>query len=433
MSSLANNVISTFIQIFTLFLFIKILLREKLNDTILKNVASFVGMNIISLIIYNEKYNIINTLQFFFIIVLMLVIIYKINLLLSIIVTGLFMITLFIGDAFASIVFINIFSIEQIRELIFICSNFIVCIITIGIISIKSIREKYINIIKLSSEKSNIDIIAFVSLLILALCIIMYEITQSYFLGSKYIFSILGIIIFIVLFIIYFIEKYDKKKLIDKYDQLFEYVKTFEDWIDNEKISIHESKNQLITLRDMVKRNKKAKEYIDNIIKDSINIESKNLQKLKYIPKGGLKGLLFYKITKAENEKIELFIDVSKNVYSLLEKFNVEKNKTLCRLVGIFFDNAIEASKQATQKIISCEIYDNSKYLIIAISNTFVGNIEINKIYQNGYSTKGKNRGKGLYLANKISKKMNIFSLDMRIINGYYIQKIMIEKEKIYG
>lgn len=428
MSSLANNVISTFIQILTLFLFIKILLRGKIKDTSLKNITSFIGMSAVSLIIYNKEYNVINTLIFFFIIVLFLILVYKLNLSLSLIITGLFMITLFIGDTFASVIFINAFSIEQIRELVFICSNLIVCIITIGIISVNSIREKYINIIKLSSEKSNIDIIVFIALLILALCIIMYEITQSYFFGSNYILSVLGITIFIVLFIIYFIEKYDKKKIIDKYDQLFEYVKTFEDWIDNEKISIHESKNQLVTLRDMVKRNKKAKEYIDNIIKDSINIESKNFEKLKYVPKGGLKGLLFYKIAKAENEKIEMFIDVSKNVKSTLEKLDTEENKILCRLVGIFFDNAIEASRLAPKKIISCEIYNNSDYLIVAISNTFYGNIELNKIYQNGYSTKGENRGKGLYLAKKEIIKKEIFFLDTRIINKYYVQKIKIKK-----
>ncbi len=432
MSSLANNFISLSIQISALILFIKILLNESIKLNSLKNIIFFVIIIIISLIFFNEEYKGLDTLLFFLLIILLLLLVYKMKMSLAFITSGLFMLTLFIGDVIASILFINVFSINQIREFMFICSNFVVCAITIGIVSVKKIKEYYLNIIRISTGGTNLDTVIFILLLILVLSIIMYEITKSYFLGSEYILSIFAILIFAVLFIIYFTEKYEKDKLIIKYDQLFDYVQTFEKWIDNEKLNIHESKNQLATLRDMVKRNKKATEYIDNIIKERINIESQNLQKLKYVPNGGLKGLLFYKITRAENEGIDLFVDISKNVYSLLEKFNIEENKTLCRLVGIFFDNAIEASKMTPRKIISCEIYDNNKYLVIAISNTFSGSIEINKIYQNGYSTKGKNRGKGLYLAEKISKKDSIFLLDTRIINEYYIQKIIIEKEKIY-
>ena len=78
--------------------------------------------------------------------------------------------------------------------------------------------------------------------------------------------------------------------------------------------------------------------------------------------------------------------------------------------------------------MISYEIYTNNENIIIIITNTYKGKIELDKINKNGYSTKGKNRGKGLYLANKIVKNSNVFFLENRIINDFYIQKITIKK-----
>ena len=198
--------------------------------------------------------------------------------------------------------------------------------------------------------------------------------------------------------------------------------------MDNENINIHESKNQLATLREMVKKNKKALQYIDNIIKQRID-ESPNIEKLKYIPKGGLKGLLYYKISIAEKNGVQIFIDTSKKSYSFLSKLTLDENKVLCRLVGIFLDNAIEAAKISNKKLLSIEIYHSDSDLTIAISNSFNGKINFDKMKEFGYSTKGENRGKGLYLANKFSKKYKIFSLENRIINEFYVQKILINKK----
>ena len=99
----------------------------------------------------------------------------------------------------------------------------------------------------------------------------------------------------------------------------------------------------------------------------------------------------------------------------------------LCRLMGIFFDNAIYAAAETSKKRIAFEVYESKEELNIIISNTYANDIFLNKLGENGYTTKEEGRGKGLYLAKKFSSKYKIFELENRIINDYYIQKIKIK------
>ena len=431
-SSYVGNIVGSIIQSITVLIFIKKIMYPKNSKKFItiEDVILFLIFTVVISLIYGAEYNGINPLAFFIIMVLGLVFIYKFNFSKSFLCSGLFMVFLFLSDLIVSIIFVCLSTIETIRSNLFymIISNLSVGTIEIGLISIKKVKNKLIAIIESNENKKSVEVVAFITLLIAALCISIYVLSENYTPSKMFLAGIIAVVIFMILTLIFFKEKYEKDKIVNRYDQLFEYVQTFEEWMDNESMNIHESKNQLATLRDIVKRNKKAVEYIDDIIKERINTEGKNFQKLKYIPKGGLKGLLYYKITIAENNDISLFIDVSKDIGENLVKLNIDENKMLCRFVGIFFDNAIEAAKDSQKKMISCEIYVSGGNIIIAISNTFSGTVELEKVNQNGYSTKGKGRGKGLYLANKFSKNYDVFSLESRIINDYYVQKITIKK-----
>ena len=432
MSSLVGNLIGSLIQSFIAIIFIDIFVKSKNNlfSIKLQKFLLFIIFSIIILFVYKAEYNVINPLIFLIIMTASLICIYKSNFSESFLISSLFLIFLFVSDLIIAIIFVMFSTIDIIRSkpIYRIFSNLCVGIVNVIIINIKWIKNKIIYIINSNKNKTNTEYVTFIILLTLALGLSLYILFKNFIFSNMFLIGIICVIIFICLCFIYFKEKYEKDVIINKYDQLFDCVKTFEEWMDNESINIHESKNQLATLREMIKNNKKAINYIDNIIKYNINLEDQNIQKLKNIPKGGLKGLLYYKITMIENNNIKLFLDITKNVKNKLAKLTLEENKTLCRLVGIFFDNAIESSKEAEKKIVSCEIYTNNDSIIIIIANTYKGKIELNKLNNNGYSTKGKNRGKGLYLASKITNKEKIFSLDNRIINDYYVQKIIIKK-----
>lgn len=417
-----------FIQIVTLFIFMKMLLNINCYKISLKNILTFIGFNIFTMIIYNVEYSGIYTIIFFVTIIIGLSTIYKIELTKSFFATSIFMIILFLADIITSSVFVSFVTAEELRTKYFLFSNLSVGLITLSIIKIPKINAGCNEVIKINAKKSTIDTIVFLILLMIALSIIVFMLSINYKLSFNFALSVIGILIFLILAVIFLREKYEKEKLIDKYDQMLEYVTTFEEWIDNENMNIHESKNQLATLRGMVLKNKKAVNYIDNIIKERVNIDERINGELKRLPKGGLKGLIYYKLTIANNNDVKLFIDVSSDIESKFSLLTEEENKILCRLIGIFLDNAIEASMESEKRTVFCEIYLGDNNLVIAISNTFLKNVELSKMYENGYSTKGKNRGKGLYLATKVANKNKIFILDNRIINDYYIQKITIKK-----
>lgn len=430
MSEIINDIICSIIQVIAFFGFIKSLLEIDRKIINRKNIAIFIILNVVTIAVHRTEYSIIATLIIFISLIFALYAMYQVEISKTFLIAGFFMMTLSLADILTSIVFINFVDIIELREKYFIYANLCVAIITLLLIKIPKLKKFFLKIIETCTEKKNFETIVFIILLICALCIITYIISNNFNLTKTYTLSIMGILIFLILALIFFKEKYEKDTIITKYDQLFEYVNTFEEWMDNESLNIHESRNQLATLRDMVKSNKRAIEYIDNIIKEKINIENDNIKRIKYIPKGGLKGLLYYKITIAENNGLNMFVDVTKESNQFLLKLNTEEMKLLCSLVGIFLDNAIEASKDTSRKALSCEIYVSESALNIVISNSFSGKIELNKITGKGYSTKGKNRGKGLYLARKVIRKNNRFSLNNRIINNYFIQRIIIKKQE---
>ena len=428
MLKLVYELFCSVIQVATFFVFLNLLLKEYDKDVGNKKYLAFVILCIITVLVHSSIYAGIYTLIIFMLLTFVLFLIYKMDVSKSFLTAGIFMMTLIFSDMLTSIIFISFAEVDEIRGKYLILANVIVFLITNLIVSRKSIRSLFLNVINVAENKKGIEVVIFLVMLICALCIIMHIIGKNFYLDEIYTLSVVGMFLFVILALIFFKEKYEKNKVIAKYDQLFEYMNTFEEWIDNESLNVHETKNQYATLRELVKNNKKAVEYIDNIINENNKLEIKGSQKLRNIPKGGLKGLLCYKLTIAENNGINFFIDVSPNTKNALSKLNVENMKILCRIVGILLDNAIEEINNVKQKNLSCEIYLNNKRVNIVISNPYKNNIELDKLKLKGYSTKGNNRGNGLYFINKINKKNKLFCIEHRIINDYFIQKIIINE-----
>ena len=135
----------------------------------------------------------------------------------------------------------------------------------------------------------------------------------------------------------------------DEYDSLFKCIQTFEEWIEREQLNRHEYKNQLASLR-CISKEKKVRDKIDSIISDNININSNTVNQLKPLPNDGLKGLLYYKIVVAQNNKLNVEVDISIKKFKIIKSISEEKMKIVCRLVGIYMDNAIEASIESKRK-----------------------------------------------------------------------------------
>ena len=172
-------------------------------------------------------------------------------------------------------------------------------------------------------------------------------------------------------------------------------------------------------------KNKKVIKYIDSIISDTkTDISLSN--ELKNLPKGAFKALIYYKLLQAKSKKLNITIDISSKSRPFIEGLSVGNLKNLSRLLGIYLDNAIEAAEKNEKKSICLEIYVN-KNLNIVLSNSIKENIDIKNLNKKGYTTRGKGRGYGLYLAERLAEKNSNIISKTKIVNSYFIQKIILK------
>lgn len=250
--------------------------------------------------------------------------------------------------------------------------------------------------------------------------------TKSFFIGS------FAIIVFITILFSFIKQNIKNERLTKEYDNLIDFVKEYEMIIENQRIDRHENKNTLVNIKSkLIDKSKRSDiiEYIDSILKEKTTFSKEKYAKLGYLPSNGLKGLFYYKIDHAENMGIKVSISIPKDVSkSLLYDLKGNDYKELCKIIGVYLDNAIEASIISDDKNIGIEIYNRQDYVSVIISNSYCGEIDEVSINKTGYSTKGSGRGYGLSLVNKIIKSNPIFENETNVTPKLYIQKLTIKK-----
>ena len=137
---------------------------------------------------------------------------------------------------------------------------------------------------------------------------------------------------------------------------------------------------------------------------------------------------MYYKLNDIDEDKYNVNVNISKQVSINLEKVDHKEYMSLCKIMGIVLDNAIEAMKNSEGKTLNIDVYKEKDNVIIEVDNTFdKSTTDITKIYNKNYSTKGKNRGLGLYLANLLLKNSKYLHMEQRIINEYFNTKIYVK------
>lgn len=156
-----------------------------------------------------------------------------------------------------------------------------------------------------------------------------------------------------------------------------------------------------------------------------------NYSKFKYLPSNGLKGFFYYKCTEAEKKGISVSVNISKQIEnSFLMDIETKDFKDLARIIGVYIDNAIEASSTSEDKKLGIEMYLIKEKIEIIITNTFNNEINLDKIGKESFSTKGKHRGHGLLLVKKILSENNRFEAKKEIRGNIYIQSLKISENK---
>lgn len=249
-------------------------------------------------------------------------------------------------------------------------------------------------------------------------------------------FLVLGMITVILMVIfVSFYQTYKNNELAVKYDKLLDFIKKYETEIDKQRTLRHETKNQLLTIKSkLIDKDKTDNviKYIDEIINDNnMVICHSEYSRLKYLPSNGIKGLFYFKVSEANDRKISVNINISKEIKnSYISKLSPITFNQLGKILGIFLDNAIEGVELASEKQIGIEMYCNSdEEIIVIISNTY-GPVKPKKAGVTVMSTKGNDRGHGLLLVRTIIASNKMFENETEITNDLYIQKLIIKKQE---
>ena len=103
----------------------------------------------------------------------------------------------------------------------------------------------------------------------------------------------------------------------------------------------------------------------------------------------------------------------------------------LTRILGIFLDNAIEASLLQSKPHINIAIIqmDLEEIVIVIQNKTQQQYPDIKQLFEENYSTKGITRGYGLYTVKQILSHYPTIDLNTYIENGWFIQEMVIKRE----
>ena len=406
----------------------KYILKFDLKLFKLKSIMLVLIMAVPTLIFYETEYNTILTIATYMISVLVIRKLGNTDLKTSIVTTSLIMIAIFVIDLIVTLCELNIFKYETIRDNIYLnlINNTIIAIVTVLICKSKLMISKFRRFCLKINESHYLSIIFFAILSIFIFTILVLNLTTQLKMDIFNTLSIVSITIFLILYYIYMEECNNYDSLKDEYDNLFDCIQNFENWIDDEQMYRHEMKNNLSIIRGMTK-NKNIINKIDEILDMSIIIDDQVIETLKNIPKGDLKALLYYKIAVSKKKNINIVFEISEQVTKSIKKKEKEKIRELCIILGIYLDNAIEAAEKSKDKNVVLEIYEINKELNFVISNTYEKILSIKNMNRKNFTTKGKNHGKGLYYASKVIRKHKWIKQDQMFLNKYFIQKIIIK------
>ena len=272
------------------------------------------------------------------------------------------------------------------------------------------------------------------SITLVMLAIFFYNLIKTFEFNNNIITYLVIIVMLICILLYLFKQKIENEKISKKYDELLDVMKSYESDIEEQRTLRHETKNEFATIKYKLQdkeNNKTIIEYIDSVIGEKEKAGSTKYSKFKYLPSNGLKGFFYYKFIEAEKKGINVSINISKQIEnSFLKDIETKDFKDLARIIGVYLDNAIEASSTSEDKKLGIEMYLIKEKIEIIITNTFNNEINLDKIGKESFSTKGKHRGHGLLLVNKILSENNMFEAKNEIRGNIYIQSLKIKDNK---
>ncbi len=210
-----------------------------------------------------------------------------------------------------------------------------------------------------------------------------------------------------------------------QYDQQQDYIKTIDYLVNDFRRLKHSHANTIYSIYGYIREKDwhGLEVYFGEIMDEAVRVDQNILLALQKIKVYSVFGLLWNKIAKAEALGIRLEVAVPNEVHSVGMKLS-----DLCEILGNYLDNAIEAVQMTTDRKLSVGFLDENGYLTIRIENGYEGSLDVNRIYEKGYSTRGNERGFGLSITKSLLTKYNNVLQNTIVENSRFIQELVIKK-----
>lgn len=314
---------------------------------------------------------------------------------------------------------------------------FFIIIFTVASIIYAYIAKFFIKRLSFSDLSLNKLYLILVSLFLLIILGLIYfylpnqnvSFGDAKFISIMYAVVIITTAILIITISFSIIRQIQYKRNIKEIENYYKYTLQIEK-INNEMRKFrHDYVNILSTLSDYIREDdmEGLRKYFNEEImpmQDNMQMKTLKINGIENLKVREIKGLITTKILQAQEKNIRLSIEVPEPI----EKIDMPMIN-LSRIIGILLDNAIEASEKIEDdpliRIAFIKNEDDSVMFII-MNKCKPDMPRVHTLFQENYSTKGKNRGLGLSNLKEITDATSNVLLDTTIDNNYFIQKVEI-------
>ena len=194
----------------------------------------------------------------------------------------------------------------------------------------------------------------------------------------------------------------------------------------------HDYASMLISLQTGINTGdmKEVENIFHNVLKKanlSLRSDDYTFFELNNVKDTALRSVMIQTIFKAREHEIEILFEVKDEIERL--PMNL---LDLVRVASVLLNNAVEGAAESTSKSINISLVNLENEIIFVIQNSRQSrHMNIEEIYEMGFSTKGKNRGLGLSNVKEIINKYEDIILETDIETNNFIQIVRFKRKEI--
>ena len=211
-----------------------------------------------------------------------------------------------------------------------------------------------------------------------------------------------------------------------------DYTRRMESFYEEIRTFRHDYRNILFTMQLYIDEGnpEELKEYFHKNILNNTAILSDDgfyLGKLHQLEDPAVKSLIYTKLIAILNREINLEVEITDRIPAL-----PMDSLTLCRILGILLDNAMEAAADSLEKELRISIVSTETAVTFIISNsTLPLSVPVSSLLQRGYSSKENHEGIGLSTVIGLLDPIPYASLSTKCEDTVFSQTLEIQKDEV--